>query len=512
LGLYADAEEVLVVADHRCDVVVRRADGVCPEFGFGAVYLHNLLMRFTDSDYEPLKRPRKLARAEADVLDEGWLPAPERAVEPASPKKAETVPPAAKVRPPLVLWTRSQAHFFTFLTLILYTALAYFRPYELSPAFEWTRWLPYWVAIAMLAIFIPSQFASEGNITARPKEVKLALFLGLIAIISIPQAIDPALSWEVFYTLYVKTLIVFIVMVNALRTERRLRTMILLALVTGGVMSITALFDYSAGRTGIYAERANVAISNMFGEPNSLALHLVTMIPLALVLAIGSKNPLKKLLYFGGSLAMIAGVFATFSRGGFLGLCGAGFVLAWKLGRRNRFAIVGIVVIAVVAAMFLAPGGYGARVGSIINPMGDTSATARRALLTRSVWVALTSPFLGVGIGNLRVVLIHDQVSHNAYTQIAGDMGLIALALYVMLLVVPFRRLAAIERETMKEQHYSRYYYLAVGLQASLVGYMVGSFFLSVAYDWFGYFLVAYAVSFAALYYKHAAGDVAVQP
>ena len=462
-------------------------------------------MRFTDSDYEPLKPTRKLARAEADVLDERWLPVPERAVEAPSTKKAETVPAAEKVRPPLVIWSQSHAHFFTFVTLVLYTVLAYFRPYELSPAFEWTRQLPYWVAVAMLVIFIPSQFGAEGNITARPKEVNLALLLGLIAIISIPQAIDPALSWEIFYTLYVKTLIVFIVMVNVLRTERRLRAMIFLALVTGGIMSITALMDYSAGRTGTYEERAIVTISNMFGEPNSLALHLVTMIPLALVLAVGSKNPLKKLIYFGGSLAMIAGVFATFSRGGFLGLCAAGVLLAWKLGRRNRFAVVGIVVVAVVAALFLAPGGYGDRVGSIFNPMGEASATARRALLTRSVMVALTSPFLGVGIGNLRIVLIHDQVSHNAYTQIAGDMGLIALTLYVMLLVVPFRRLAAIERETMKEEHHTRYYYLAVGLQASLVGYMVGSFFLSVAYDWFGYFLVAYAVSFAALYYKHTA-------
>ena len=183
-------------------------------------------MRFTDSDYEPLKPPRKLARADSDVLDEGWLPVPERAVEATSSKEAETVPAAEKVRPPLVIWSRTNAHFFTFVTLILYTALAYFRPYELSPAFEWTRQLPYWVAVAMLVIFIPSQFGAEGNVTARPKEVNLALLLGLIAIISIPQAIDPALSWEVFYTLYVKTLIVFIVMVNALRTERRLRTMI----------------------------------------------------------------------------------------------------------------------------------------------------------------------------------------------------------------------------------------------------------------------------------------------
>lgn len=463
-------------------------------------------MRFTDSDYEPLKPSRKIAGAEGEVLDEGWLPTreqPKESVGKEEPQQQTTKPAAeAKTRPPLEIWTRSNAHFFSFIALIIYTALAYFRPYELSSALGWTRSLPYWVAIGMLVVFIPAQFATEGNLTARPKEVNLALLLGLIAILSIPQAIDPSLAWEIFYTLYVKTLIVFIVMVNALRTERRLRTMIMLALITGGVMSITALMDYSAGNTGIYEERANVAISNMFGEPNSLALHLLTMIPIALVLAVSSSNILKKLIYLGGSLVMIAGVFATFSRGGFLGLVAAGLILAWKLGRRNRFAIVGLVVIAMVAAMILAPGGYGERVGSIFSG-AEASASARQALLTRSFWVAVTSPLLGVGIGNLRIVLIHDQVSHNAYTQIAGDMGLIALTLYVMLLVVPLRRLTAIQRETMKEDHHTRYYYLSVGLQASLVGYMVGSFFLSVAYDWFGYFLVAYAISFCALYQKY---------
>ena len=459
-------------------------------------------MRFTDSDYEPLKPARKIARADADVLDERWLPLPERSVEPI-PKEPQAETVDRKFKATTEVWSYRNAHFFTFLTLILYTTLAYFRPYELSPALEWTRLLPYWVAVAMLVIFIPSQISAEGTFTARPKEVNLALLLGLIAIISIPQAIDPALSWEIFYTLYVKTLIVFIVMVNVLRTDRRLRAMMLLALVTGGIMSFTALIDYSAGRTGNYVERANVAISNMFGEPNSLALHLVTMIPLALALGVGSSNVFKKLLYLGGSLAMIAGVLATFSRGGFLGLVAAGFVLAWKLGRRNRFAIVAIVLIAVVAAMLFAPGGYGERVVSIFNPSGDSSASARQALLTRSFWVAITSPLLGVGIGNLRVVLIHDQVSHNAYTQIGGDMGLIALTLYLMFLIIPYRRLAAIERETLKEDHHSHYYYLAVGLQASLMGFMVSSFFLSVAYDWYGYFLVAYAVSFRRLYQQH---------
>jgi O-antigen ligase len=473
-------------------------------------------MPFREPDYEPLRPSRKIAAAEGEVLDDSWLPSrkPAIQVESVAAKEVKSAPAVAEEFKPTEIWSRSKGHTFTFVMLIVYTALAYFRPYELSPALEWTVSLPFWIAVAMLVIFIPSQFMAEGNVTARPKEVNLALLLGLIAIISIPQAIDRWLAWETFYTLYSKTLIVFIVMVNAVRTERRLRTILLFALLTGGIMSITALADFSSGNTGVYTERATAAISNMFGEPNSLAMHLVTMIPIALAFSFGSKNVFKKLLYLGGSLVMIAGVFATYSRGGFLGLAVAGLVFAWKVGRKNRFAVVGLVFIAAVAAMLFAPGGYGSRVVSIFNPAADSSSSQRRALLTRSIWVALTSPFLGVGIGNGRVVLLRDQVSHNAYTQIAGDMGLIAFTLYMMFLIIPYKRLASIERETLKEEHHSRYYYLVIGLQASLAGFMVSSFFLSVAYDWYGYFLVAYAICFRRAYqqYKETAITVNNSP
>ena len=45
-----------------------------------------------------------------------------------------------------------------------------------------------------------------------------------------------------------------------------------------------------------------------------------------------------------------------------------------------------------------------------------------------------------------------------------------------------------------------RYHYLSIALQASLVGYMVASFFASVAYLWYIYYLVAYAVCLRRIY------------
>jgi O-antigen ligase len=118
----------------------------------------------------------------------------------------------------------------------------------------------------------------------------------------------------------------------------------------------------------------------------------------------------------------------------------------------------------------------------------------------RSVLVALRNPLFGVGMGNFAYVSFRNQVTHNAYTQVAAEMGAAALAIYLLYIVTPLRRLRTVVRETFESRRTSRFYYLAAGLTASLVGYMVASFFASVAYYWNIYYLVGYAVCLRRLY------------
>jgi O-antigen ligase len=114
--------------------------------------------------------------------------------------------------------------------------------------------------------------------------------------------------------------------------------------------------------------------------------------------------------------------------------------------------------------------------------------------------VALRHPLNGIGIGNFHYQGQHDQVSHNAYTQVAAEMGMAALTVYLLLMVMPLRRLREVERESLGEKDHAAFYYLAVGLQGSLVAYMVTSFFASVAHLWYVYYLVAYSVCLRRLY------------
>ena len=453
------------------------------------------------ADYEavkPLRRPEPPAGDEA-VPEEA--PAPDAAggerVEPA-PRRVRGQKKARPAKLRAENWVAKRGHLVTYVGLLLFTAFVFFRPYELFNA-------PFLIdgaqvlAVLTLLAYFPSQLSAEGNLTARPREVNLALLLLAAALLSVPTAISPGEAWWNFVD-FLKVILIFIVAVNVTRTEWRLRGLLMLAMAASLVLSFSAFNDYRLGRLDFGGARVRGMIGGLFDNPNDLALHLVTMVPLAVGLAFARRGGLTKVVYLLCAALFTAGVVVSFSRGGFLGLVACVCVLAWKLGRRHRFLVVALMATSLLIFIAAAPGDYGGRLASIFGGDVTGSATVRQELFWRSVMVALRYPLTGVGLGCFYHRGGRDQVSHNAYTQVASEMGMAALVVYVLFMVATIRRLRRIERETLETKDRASFYYLAVGMQASLVGYMVCSFFASVAHLWYVYYLVAYSVCLRRLY------------
>lgn len=394
-----------------------------------------------------------------------------------------------------------RGHSLTYAALFVFTIILYLRPAELYPS-ALTTSIAFVVGTATLVICLFTQVGLEGTLTARPREVNLILLFCLTGLLSIPLAIEPATAWETFSGAFIRCVLIFIVMVNAARTLARLRGLLCVALVTGLVLSVKAVNDYRLGNLTVEGYRVGGVGEGIFGNPNDLALFLVTIAPVAVAMLLASRSILKKIFYAAATLLMMVAVMVTFSRGAFLGLAAALALMAWKIGRRNRVGVVlvGGACLALLAA--LAPGNYLLRLLSIFVPGLDPvgSSDARLQILLRSIWTAIVNPLFGIGMGNFPLVSLRELVSHNAYTQVAAEMGLPALVVYMMFLLTPLKGLIRIERETYEGRKRSRYYHLAVGLQASLVGYMINSFFASVAYVWYVYYVVGYAVCLRRIY------------
>lgn len=398
-------------------------------------------------------------------------------------------------------WLGRDGHKLTYAGIFFFTLVLYFRPYELIPALSGFHSIALIIAVLTLLLYLPSQLVLEGSITALPIEAKCILFIAAWALLTIPIAKDPGLAWTTFNDTFVKVVLMFVVMLNVLRTEKRIKGLMWLGIGVGLMLSWQALDLYQRGEFKTDGYRVSVDFGGMFGNPNDMSIHLVIFIPIAIALGAAAKNWMAKIALFGTAVIMTAGSFVTQSRGAFLGMIAVASVLVWKLGRRQRIKAVIISGIAGIFTILLAPGNYGLRVLSIFIPALDPvgSSDQRTELLIRSLVVTLRNP-LGIGIGNFEIVGTHNLGTHNAFTQVSSELGWLAFIAYLVLLFSPIRKLGKMEEELAADSSKSWLYYLSIGVQASIAGYIVASFFSSVAYNWYVYYPVAYAIGLRRIY------------
>src|SRR2546423_982622 len=275
------------------------------------------------TDYEPVTRTRQASLREAERAPEDW-PRPygrETAEDGFTDNHAaagatEHPPPGSARAGSEPSWILRRGHALSYLGLFLFTAVLYFRPYELIPALSSFNNMAFVVAVATLIIFFPTQLALEGTLTARPREVNFLLLFCLIALLSITFAIDPGMAWDTFSGNFIKAVLMFVVMINSVRTQRRLKALILLALFVSFVLSVGALQDYYSGNLAVESYRVAGRIGGLFDNPNDLALHLVTMIPVAVALLLGARGVAAKLAYGVCAAPMLAAPPVTVLRGG----------------------------------------------------------------------------------------------------------------------------------------------------------------------------------------------------
>jgi O-antigen ligase len=466
-----------------------------------------MLRRQPQNDYQPVSRSRsqEASEPESSLIHE-WTVKPKTSSG-KGPRRVEqrdsgTQPITQSSRQDLSTTFLKHGHVFSYAALFLFTLILYARPAEFYPS-ALTASIALLAGIGTLGFFVPTQLSLEGTLTARPREVNLVLLFCLTGLLSIPLAINRPEAWLEFSSTFIRCIVIFVVIVNVVRTEARLKGLIFLAIAAGIWLSFQAVNDYRLGLMTVEGYRAAGRGTGIFGNTNDMALHLVTILPISVALMIGSKGAVRKLLYGACAAVMIAAIILSYSRGAFIGMLIVFFFIAWKLGSQRRLEIVFAVLALAGVLVLLAPDKYGSRLLSIFIPSLDTegSADARRGELFRSIYVALRHPLLGIGMGNYQPEMSYKGlVTHNSYTQVGAEMGMTALITYVLFIVSPLKKLGQIARETFDTRRDSRFYYLALGLQASLIAYLISSFFLSVAYVWYVYYLVGYAVCLRRLY------------
>jgi hypothetical protein len=379
--------------------------------------------------------------------------------------------------------------------LILFTVLLYARPNDLLPIGTFP--IVKIMTIGTLVTFFVERLLLGGPLSVMPRPFKYLLALAGFVVVSIPFGLDPSASFDAFTDVFLKTLLVFLLMINVVTSLRRLRLMMEVTVLSGAFVAMISLSDFLQGKNLVEEFRATGAVGGIFGNPNDLALALNVLLPLAIGLVLSRPNPFTKLV-FGACAALLAVTsVVTYSRAGFITMVVAGVFLLVKVARRSPAAWA-VGALAAAAIFVTSPG----RVFTLFEGSSGTlsaaeSATARWELVKRSIEVAGANPIrwmFGVGIGNFGIVSNHDQANHNAFLQVFNEVGLPAMICYILFLFSVFRIMGVMSKRYRKARGHRQVWLTMITIQTSLVAYAVGSIFASVAFLWYVYYPAAFAL------------------
>lgn len=299
-------------------------------------------------------------------------------------------------------------------------------------------------------------FALNAVVTRRRLVFDIAhgvVFLLLaIAAVSMLQAEDlsAAIVVTTRYASFVALFFVVSQFVGDWKLQRRIAwTLSLGSCVTG----IVASSNFLSGTT----ISANVG-SGGGGGPGDIAFILATTLPFTLWLL--SERGVRRFAALAMVVVISISILLTFNRGALVGLA-AGLIWYTVFERRNgRALLVGGLVIGL--AFFL--------VFSLNEQTIHTGLQAKEKVATTNVqtrleaWeaaskLAVTNPLLGVGPGNFQNRYLRAtghppgtktlRVVHDAYLDVAAELGLVAVGLFVAYLVLGFARLTAAVRDRL---------------------------------------------------------------
>jgi len=362
-------------------------------------------------------------------------------------------------------------------------------------------------AVLALGLYVLQQSGQRRVDRLRSRTTTWLLGLLVWVALSVLTALNQGLAFRQLTDL-VKIVLMFVVLAGSVRSLRDVERLTLVYFVATVVYAAVVLsrfqLDADSWRLGHLYDY----------DANDFATVVATAMPFGLYFALAQRRLVLRVLAVAGLAALAMGQIYSGSRGGFLAVLGvAAFVLLRFTTVPARARLAGLVVILAVAVT-TASDQYWTQMQTIVRPDRDyntTSETGRLKIWERGLNYMAGHPVLGVGAGNFPVaegtisprarlqergIGVLWSAAHNSFIQAGAELGIPGLLLFVALIASAFASLRRVAGRALRAGpsaiNVSR---LAQSLMAALVGFVVGAFFLSLAYSDMLYTLAALIVA-----------------
>lgn len=278
-------------------------------------------------------------------------------------------------------------------------------------------------------------------------------------------------------------MILFFVTLSVVDSLQRLRWVLLSASAAVAFGSIFVILEWIRFRNVYPDFRPGWSV----GDSNYFAVSAVLCLPFIFVRLLSGEVRWEKLFYMGTLVTTLVALTLCASRGGFLGFVAAFLVFAWRSRRRLRsLAIISLLLLVPTLALPNSP------IRRLVQPTrSDRESSGNRVAAWKAgLRMVEAHPLAGVGLGNFKELMPRyadpgvrtDTIGHNAYLEVAAEMGIPQLLIFLGIVFFSYR---SFEQARRKVQHSGPKLLseAALGLEAGLVGYAVGALTISAEYQ-----------------------------
>jgi hypothetical protein len=368
---------------------------------------------------------------------------------------------------------------------------------------------------------------------AGPVVTWMLAFLAVQAVAALLSE-DRSHSLDAVTTYLTEGVILYLLVVNTVRSLRVLRMAVWALLLAGGLLGALAFHQQATGRFdnnyGGFAQVSAAAfetgpdilddpeeqprLAGAIGQQNYHAQLMLMLVPLGFLLAWHQRSRLLAVAATGLTALILIGTGLTFSRGAAVGL-GLVLVVATILGYlKFRQLLLLALGAALVLALFPQ---YGVRLTSVteltslITASGgepgleaaDNSTQSRTTEMGAAARVFLDHPLFGVGPSMFRFYYDTytdgvglrakggERVAHNLYLELAADTGLLGLGSFLAAVGVTLASLARTRKRCLAQ--HPELAWLATGFLLAIVSYLATGLFLSPAFVRYFWLMMALA-------------------
>ena len=365
------------------------------------------------------------------------------------------------------------------------------------------------VVCVLVAFFHLAQRRSAPPFLATLQARLYLLFL-TFAIVIYPingAAFDPQNTSLVSYFSFFVLMLITMILVD---TPRRLYWSLVVGVASVAWTSLYSIREWVAGvrQWGPAFRPGWVA-----GDSNYFGVNVLLCLPVALVFLLNAKKGWQRYFFLGCILLALAATMVGASRGGLLGFVAEFlYLLAHAKRRKVYLAVLSAVVIPFLVLSPASP------VKRLLSP---THSDERSSMLRITGWkVGLnmieSHPLIGIGLGRYKQVgaqydpsgefAREPHIAHNAYLEIAAEMGIPMLVLFLMIILATFRTLRTVRKRASAVGAESLALW-SLGVQSGLVGALVAVFFVSGQYQKMFWLFISLSMCMPSLVPKRAVGS-----